>query len=312
MPYVTFVYPARNDNHGGHMLQRMQTSLSVLALQCERYGLDAELVVVEWNPPADKPRLHEELSLPSVGSRLKVVFVEVPHDMHMTLENSDKLFLFQMIAKNVGLRRARGEFVCATNLDIVFTDELIAQLARRELDPKDFYRADRFDVGVLEVPQDVPTEGIVAFCKAHIIRGHLRDGSREMTAPCAYQGLIDRLATNACGDFTMMQRAAWDRCRGYPELAMNDLYVDGLGVHMAYAMGLREVLFSDPCFVMHLEHEGSYQAHTTRIKRCKNLDYETEYIPWCRKMVQERRVITVNSPRWGFADHAFKETVFGV
>ena len=29
-----------------------------------------------------------------------------------------------MIAKNVGIRRARGEFVLATNIDILFSSEL--------------------------------------------------------------------------------------------------------------------------------------------------------------------------------------------
>jgi len=34
-----------------------------------------------------------------------------------------------MIAKNVGIRRTRGEFVLATNIDVLFDEGLIAYIA---------------------------------------------------------------------------------------------------------------------------------------------------------------------------------------
>ena len=49
-----------------------------------------------------------------------------PSVLHRRLKYADRLPLFQMIAKNVGIRRAKGQFVLATNIDILFSDELIA------------------------------------------------------------------------------------------------------------------------------------------------------------------------------------------
>ena len=53
-PYISFVIAARNDDYGVNFLHRMQVFINVLLELVEKYSLDAELIVVEWNPPADK------------------------------------------------------------------------------------------------------------------------------------------------------------------------------------------------------------------------------------------------------------------
>ncbi len=49
-PYLSVVATARNDNHGGNMLRRMQIFVNGFLEQCRRHQLDAELILVEWNP----------------------------------------------------------------------------------------------------------------------------------------------------------------------------------------------------------------------------------------------------------------------
>jgi len=44
--------------------------------QCRRFGLDAEVLVVEWNPPGDRPRLHQ-LVTPPRGCAFTLRFIEV-------------------------------------------------------------------------------------------------------------------------------------------------------------------------------------------------------------------------------------------
>jgi hypothetical protein len=61
-PYLSVVATSRNDNHGGNMLRRMQIFINGLSEQCRRHQLDAELILVEWNPPSDNPSLAEVLS----------------------------------------------------------------------------------------------------------------------------------------------------------------------------------------------------------------------------------------------------------
>jgi hypothetical protein len=167
-PYLSVVATARNDNHGGDLLARMQVFVNGLADQCERHRVEAELILVEWNPPADRPRLADALEWPETPW-CTIRIVDVPHELHASLRYSDRLPLFQMIAKNVGIRRARGEFVLATNVDILVPDGLMAVIARRELRPDRLYRVDRHDVDIVPDP-GLTTEETLRLCEANVIR----------------------------------------------------------------------------------------------------------------------------------------------
>ena len=63
-PKVSVVVTARNDNHGGGFLRRMQIFATAWMEQCERHRLSAELIVVEWNPMEGMKPLHEALTWP--------------------------------------------------------------------------------------------------------------------------------------------------------------------------------------------------------------------------------------------------------
>ena len=129
-PYISLVVTSRNDNHGETLQFRMQTFLDCFLDQCRRYQLPAEIVMVEWNPPEERPPLAEALRWPADNKYCPVRIIQVPPDIHRRYQHSDRLPLFQMIAKNVGIRRARAPFVLATNIDILFSEELIRHLLR--------------------------------------------------------------------------------------------------------------------------------------------------------------------------------------
>ena len=178
-PYLSIVTTARNDNHGGNMLRRMQIFINGVIEQCRRHQLPAELIIVEWNPPVDKPRLTQALSWSVENSPCAVRIIEVPPDVHQQLKYSDSLPLFQMIAKNVGIRRARGQFVLATNIDLLFNDDLFKFLASRQLRAGKLYRLDRYDVSS-DVPLEAPLEEQLAYCEQNILRINHRDGIEEL------------------------------------------------------------------------------------------------------------------------------------
>ncbi|HEX7294596.1 MAG TPA: hypothetical protein VF251_02510, partial [Pyrinomonadaceae bacterium] len=56
-PYLSVVAASRNDDHGGDPLIRTQIFLNNFARQCEKYRLSAELILIDWNPVADRPGL---------------------------------------------------------------------------------------------------------------------------------------------------------------------------------------------------------------------------------------------------------------
>ncbi len=175
-PYLSFVVTSRNDNHGGDLLRRMQLFVTGLLAQCKRFNLPSELIIVEWNPPSDRPPLVEALKWPAEAGPCEVRIITVPPEIHCRFKYSDKLPLFQMIAKNVGIRRARGQFVLATNIDVLFSDELMRFLARAKLDPDKSYRLDRWDVRA-DIPDDAPLEEQLEFCRYNILRVNMQKGT---------------------------------------------------------------------------------------------------------------------------------------
>jgi hypothetical protein len=185
-PYLSVVATARNDDHGGNPLYRMQLFVNGLIAQCDRYKLPAELVLVEWNPPGDRPRLADVLNWPPNDGWCRVRIIEVPPDLHARLEHADRLPLFQMIAKNVGIRRAHGRFVLATNIDILFSDKLMEFLAAGKLDESRVYRVNRVDVPA-EIDITWPIEQQLAFAHDNAIRINYYDSTHDLVTGARYR-----------------------------------------------------------------------------------------------------------------------------
>ena len=175
-PYLSVVVTARNDDHGGNLLGRMQAFVNGWIGQARRYQIPSELIVVEWNPPPDRPHLREAFDWPEDLGPCEIRFIEVPTELHRRYAHAEALALYQMIAKNVGIRRARGRFVLATNIDILFSSELAAFFAEQRLEPGRMYRIDRHDA-MSDLPVDAPLEEQLAYCRTHLIRINTREGT---------------------------------------------------------------------------------------------------------------------------------------
>jgi hypothetical protein len=166
--HLSIVATSRNDDHGGFLTRRTQHFIDGLVAQCKRHGLRAELILVEWNPPPERARLVQELRWPADSGPCDIRIVTVPPEVHRTFAHAHSMGLFQMLAKNAGIRRARGKFVLATNIDILFSDDAIRFL-RDRLRPGYLYLADRVDV-----PADVPPSRnfgeVLSFCEQQAFR----------------------------------------------------------------------------------------------------------------------------------------------
>lgn len=178
-PYLSLVVTARNDDHGGNLLGRMQIFVDGWLAQARRYNIPSELIIVEWNPPAGRPPLAEALRWPTESGPCEVRIITVPPEVHSRFEHGANLPLYQMIGKNVGIRRARGRFILATNIDILFSDELAAFLGSQQLGTDRMYRIDRHDA-MSDVPAGAPIEEQLAYCRTHLIRVNRRDGTFEV------------------------------------------------------------------------------------------------------------------------------------
>lgn len=167
-PYLSVVATTRNDDHGGDLIKRTQIFIDGLAAQATRHRVPLELVLVEWNPPPDRRRLAEELRWPKSTPFYRARIITVPAHVHASVDPESRLPLYQMIGKNVGIRRARAPFVLATNIDLLFSDGLF-QKFKRGLRSDRLYRADRYDVSA-SIPPNASIDDALAYGKNHTIR----------------------------------------------------------------------------------------------------------------------------------------------
>ncbi len=346
--HLSVVAASRNDNHGGSLTYRMQHFVTGFVEQCKRHDLNAELILVEWNPPDYKPPLAETLEFPSDKGPCDIRIIRVPKEVHMHYKHAEHLPLYQMIAKNVGIKRAQGMFVLATNIDILFSDEVICYM-RDKLTRRVLYRADRLDVPN-ELPQTNSFDDILTFCNNSFFRingkfgtvnnidktGALNiESSRKyfdekiealkrtyrwlvsFTPMQLSRGVPRDLHTNGCGDFTLLSHADWERLRGYPEWDMFSFHIDYMLLFQAYRNGIVEVDLPRKMAVYHIEHgPGSgYSAEAAHLlfKRIEEkgipcLQY-SEVLEIVRKMHESPKHVIYNDANWGLSELSLEEVL---
>jgi hypothetical protein len=344
-PYLTLVAASRNDDHGGNTLYRTQIFVDSLLEQCRRHQIPAELILVEWNPPVDRAPLTEVISWDHQNTWVDCRVITVPHERHVLIRFGRVLPLFQMIAKNVGIRRARGEFILATNIDILFSDELMARIARKDLRADRLYRCDRFDVDST-IPKDVSLDEKLRFAWGNLIRRNhrlallaapqiegapldvvidtaLASGHFDLETENGLSALIAKtsiplqcLHLNACGDFTLMHRDGWVKIGGYAEFEMFSLHLDSLGVVTAHLSGFRETWFPPPAVCFHIEHTigSGYTAENEaplfeRVERQGIGWFDFNVIDSFFEEMREKRILELNTDAWGLRDIPLDETV---
>ncbi len=339
-PYLSVVATARNDNHGGDLLGRMQHFIDALTEQCTRFKLNAELIIVEWNPPIDESPLAQALNWDVLANNdhCQIRIIEVPNDLHRQFKHADQLPLYQMIAKNVGIRRALGTYLLATNIDILFSDELIAHLAKQPLQHNSQYRVDRWDIEPAPSFKDsIPNR--LASCKKNVIRRHTKYDSIDQRNGDTYSvawhptwrvrllewlqnnhlvPIVTRppLHLNGCGDFTLLHRDHWQTLRGYAQLEMYSMHLDSIFCTAASLLGLKETIFDDPLRIYHIEHgTGSgfkpeaVEALESRLQRSGIASLAmADFQKLALEMRRNNEPTIFNDENWGLANEALKET----
>ncbi len=339
-PYLSVVVTSRNDEHGGDILKRMRLFQDGLLQQSRRFRFRVELVFVEWNPPPDRPRLRDVLTAPAQGDFLQLRYVTVPAKIHGRYRRAPDIPLFQMIAKNVGIRRARGKFILCTNIDLLFSDALFRILAAGSLRTDTFYRANRCDVpDGLNPEWDLTRQ--LEWCKTNVIRRLGRD-LRYKNINLELVGLqnknrlkkwlFDKMAVAmaffwspqrrvyyqldlfACGDFTLMAREAWMAIQGYLELDLYSLHVDSLGLIAAAALGYRQHVFPPEACTYHIDHPMGWEA----LSPLEKVGFVVQRPALDYNLVQEVGMhvletgepFNLNPPDWGYADEELEQACF--
>ncbi len=259
-PYVSFVAYFRNDNYTSDFALRVKRATSCLIGQLQRSKLDAEIILVEWNPPPEQPLIIDSLDLPPDGGSITVRAVVVDGLHHQGHLGAQERGMYAAKAANVGLRRARGRFVTPKASDTYFSNATIKAIARRDLEEAAIYRCDRYDIVLLTA--DLET------LEGDALLSHLQSlkGTRYSRLQQPQPWRVRDLHTNACGDFILMSRDSWSRVRGFPlDQSILALDCDSLVMHAAAAFGMHEVCLPASCRVIKGVHAQLFVNRTTAI-----------------------------------------------
>jgi len=276
-PYLSIVLAGRNDDFGGDFTGRLFRALEFNHRELAARGVPHEIVFCEWAPIEGRPWMGELLAdrFPDLVPDTLVSYV-ADRAYHDAYSQNPRLQFQEFIAKNVGIRRCRGDYVLTTNVGVYLGRGLLDALERRELSPGILYRARRIDLKEAIGGQDL------AFDVLEDPRNH--DSVNALTPP---------LYSNASGDFFLLDRASYTALRGFNEVSrVARVHVDFMFCLKAYSSGLPLVPLEGDVYHVGRGTLASQPAYYRR---------HPEKAPW-GNVRRQHGVVYENDDRWGLGE----------
>lgn len=328
--YLSIIIAVRNDDHGGNFIKRFQNCLNSIFYLNRKYPFFLEIVVVEWNTPYYKPSISQYIDLKNKPDSCLLEFIYVPPHIHSRYKYSKRLPLYQMIAKNVGIRRSRGEFILCTNADIIFSEPLFKFLYGKGLEKNKIYRVIRVDVDNKRLDFESYDE-LLDYCTSNVLRinGYNSFANKsddfnenywiyllnEVERYNFFSDSAEKISvyfTNACGDFQLMHREHWFDLRGYPEFDKYSFHIDSILQYQAVYYGIKEETLSDDKCVYHIEHESGFvpeKASEFENKHPEGFRLSYGMLNFYRLCIANKKLI-FNGENWGLANELLESSNF--
>ena len=225
MPKISIALYGRNDNYGGNFLDLLK--LSIKSLQRSLEGIDYEIVLLDYNPPKDKPLLSECLSeffnikhvvffhkdhLEYIkthyknGSQLKRSLLETK-EKNISIEECLKVNFIGTFAANMAIKYSTGDYILSTNTDTFFSIGFKNFI--NKLEPNILYRTFLYR----------PVKGKEYFNEeiSSNIDDYISGDILNFIENNEYTEIFDKKRTiwSAAGNFILMDRNSWKEVGGY-------------------------------------------------------------------------------------------------
>lgn len=284
-PYVSVVIVGRNDGYGDDFVGRISTFVRSLDQQISACPDLLELIVVEWNPEPNYAPLADVL--PDT-SHLRTRVITVSPELHASLDARHPVLEFH--GKNVGIRRARGEFVLVTNPDILFTPQMIDEISQRRLRVDTVYRTDRYDFRRDGIDA-VASADLIDFAVKNTFVVHAMANTASVSEPVSEnERTLDLLPrsgvapgawhTNGCGDFMLAAREVFFTVRGMYETTEHRWHVDSISLMRFATAQIRQQVWVSPLCVFHQHHERRPQDREFASLDVRSLGQQPGHTDW--------------------------------
>lgn len=113
---LSIVVVGRNDNYGGDFSLRLKTTFD---WNLSRFP-NAELIYIEWNPIEEKESDCGWITERYPNAKCYIV----PNTIHKSLITKKNFPILEYFAKNLGIRKASGDWIILVNADVVFGSDI--------------------------------------------------------------------------------------------------------------------------------------------------------------------------------------------
>ncbi len=319
-PNISFIIAARNGEHDNSFLMRLRTVIRLRSAFVARHKLSCEFVIVQYNPPKSQA-LYENALTDLATDAMPIRIITVPESFHARISNGRKGSFLEYVAKNIGIRRAHGEFILSSNLDIVYSDEMIARLTK-SFEKDTIYEAQCHDLNIREIADSIDPDIALKICQNHVDRVWTEYGLFYVSWSRWWKRFLRRpklknlfmapffnpikkwlagspsIKDVAPGHFTLAHRDVWNAVRGYDQQQLIDSYLDSYVIGMFACHGFKQVVLPQPIY--HIKHNiNPSLAHQDNSKYMQDMN----------AMIKTGVPYTTYPENWGFPDEQFKEVI---
>jgi hypothetical protein len=212
---ISAVIVSRNDNYGGQLNER--------ATYCFNSAIDTydEVIYVDWNSPTHSLLYDIKDNIKFKGNfKHFVITPEIASILTNHDPNAQKCC--EVLARNIGLRRATGDYLVSTNIDIIHPKRNELEDIINQMDSDTFYTISRRSLD-WEVIKEFHN-GDIIFDKWLPLREHLICNIEERHFDEKTVEGDDYSVINCCGDYQIASKHIWESIRGMEEDLIYSLY----------------------------------------------------------------------------------------
>ena len=135
---LSAVVITRNDNYGGNLNDRATYCLNSLVNTFD------EVILVDWNSPDNKPQLWDIQDKIDLKGNLKHIVITPEIASMLTNNDPQAQVCCETLARNIGIRRATGDYIVSTNIDVIAPRrDQLEKTIKNELNDDTFYTISR-------------------------------------------------------------------------------------------------------------------------------------------------------------------------
>ena len=287
---ISAVIVSRNDGYGGYLNER--------ATYCFNSAIDTydEVIYVDWNSETHSLLYDIKDNIQFKGNFKHIVITpEIASILTSGDPNAQKCC--EVLGRNIGLRRAKGDYLVSTNIDIIHPkrDQLEETIAN--LDPKTFYTISRRHTDWNMIKEF--HNGEISFAEWKSLREHLITNSEERHFEESTVSGDNYSIINCCGDYQIASRDVWHTIRGFEEALIYSLYADTNVQKKALMHEFELKAIYNPA-LFHIEHGRGGGGFLDGVNKVTNDPY--------RAIAYQKE--TENTESWGFGNTEIEFEVF--